>query len=104
MSKFSSSGAMSCVGERGDVLAGRRAIARRLISEPGSAVSIEGARSVVVEDISRKGARVCGHHLPTMGRQVLILADGLEVLGSVVWARFRERGIAFEEAPSGVAG
>jgi hypothetical protein len=39
-----------------------------------------------------------------MGRQVLILADGLEVLGSVVWARFRERGIAFEEAPSAIAG
>lgn len=95
---------MSCAGERVEVLAGRRAIARRLICEPGSAVSIGGSRSVVLEDISRKGARVCGHHLPETGRQVLILADGLEVLGSVVWARFRERGIAFEEAPSAIAG
>ena len=95
---------MSCFGERVRAAGGRRTIVRRSVSEPGSAVSIEGSRSVVVEDVSRKGAKVCGHHLPAIGRQVLILADGLEVLGSVVWARFRERGIAFEEPPSGVLG
>lgn len=87
---------MSCFGEGALVPAGRRRTARQSISAPGSALSIDGSRSIVVEDFSRLGAKVCGHHLPAIGKRVLIWTEGLECLGSVVWARFRERGIAFD--------
>lgn len=75
---------------------GRRSLPRHPTSAPGSVVTIDGSRSIVVEDVSEKGARICGHHLPPIGRQVLIRADGLELFGSVVWAVFRERGIRFD--------
>lgn len=91
---------MSCCCTRVDVSASRRRAIRSPISETGSAVSIEGSRSVVVEDIGRHGARIRGHKLPGVGKQVLIWTDGLDMLGSVVWARFGVRGVAFEATPS----
>ena len=95
---------MSRFGERNDPIGGCRKIARQSISTPGSVLSIDGSRSIVVEDVSRHGARICGHHLPATGRRVLVRTDGLDVLGCVVWARFRQRGIAFDtdaEKPAG---
>lgn len=89
---------MSRVIERVRVPIDRRKAVRRQTSETGSAISLEGCRSIIVKDVSENGVKVCGHHLPAIGRQVLILVDGLEVFGSVVWARFRQRGIAADEA------
>lgn len=90
---------MSCC-ERVDVPVTRRRAARRPSSETGSAISLEGSRSVVVEDLGCNGARIRGHKLPGIGKQVLIWTEGLDVLGSVVWARFGVRGVEFDTAPA----
>lgn len=89
---------MSCF-ERVDVPVSRRRAARRPSSESGSAISLEGSRSVVVEDLGCNGARIRGHKLPGIGKQVLIWTEGLDVLGSVVWARFGVRGVEFDTMP-----
>jgi len=91
---------MSCSGNRIDVPGGRRKAARRPAGSSGSAVSIQGSRSAVVEDLSAGGAKVRGHHLPSVGKQVLIWTEEFDLLGSVVWARFGERGIAFDAPAS----
>ena len=89
---------MSCC-ERVDVPLGRRRAPRRPSSETGSAITIEGSSSVLVEDLGCSGARIRGHKLPGIGKQVLIWTEGLDVLGSVVWARFGVRGVEFDAAP-----
>lgn len=89
---------MSGCCKRVDVPAGRRRSSRRPISEAGSAVSIHGSRSVIVEDIGAHGARIRGHKLPEVGKQVLIWTEGLDVLGSVVWESFGVRGVLFDAA------
>lgn len=88
---------MSCC-ERVDVRLSRRRAARRPSSQTGSAISIEGSSSVLVEDLGCNGARIRGHKLPGIGKQVLIWTEGLDILGSVVWARFGVRGVQFDTA------
>lgn len=87
---------MSCFGKRVDVPGGRRKAVRRSVSAAGSAISLDGSRPIVVADVAPTGAKIRGHDLPSVGRQVVIRADDLDVLGSVVWARFGERGLAFD--------
>ena len=94
---------MSCFGKRVDVPGGRRKAARRPSLAAGTAVSVQGSRPIVVENIGLSGAKVRGHDLPAIGKQLLIWTDELDVLGSVVWARFGERGIAFDTAVEATA-
>jgi hypothetical protein len=89
---------MSCFGKQVDVPGGKRKAARQRMVAVGSAVSVQGSRSIIVENIGVSGAKVRGHGLPPIGRQVLIWMDEFDILGSVVWARFGERGIAFDAA------
>ena len=91
---------MSCFGNRIDVPGGRRKAARQPAGSAGSAVSIQGSRSILVENLSAGGAKVRGHNLPSVGRQVVIWTEEFDLLGSVVWARFGERGIAFDAPAS----
>jgi hypothetical protein len=74
----------------------RRAAARRRIFITGSAVTIRGSKSVIVENVSTTGARVCGRDLPPIGKQVLIWMEGLDVLGSVAWVKNDECGVRFD--------
>ena len=74
----------------------RRAAGRRLLFVAGSAVTIHGSKSVVIENLSASGAKVRGRDLPSRGKQVLIWMEGLDVLGSVAWARSGECGVRFD--------
>ena len=74
----------------------RRRMARRPIFVAGSAVTIHGSKSVVVENLSSSGARIRGRGLPGAGKQILIWMEGLDVLGSVAWTRSDECGIRFD--------
>lgn len=90
---------MSCFGKRLDGPGGRRKSVRQSACAVGSAVTLDGARSIVVEDICSEGAKIRGRRLPTIGKPILLWVDDLDVLGTIVWSRFEERGIAFDEAP-----
>ena len=87
---------MSCFDCKIGVAGERRTKQRRPIFVVGSAVSVQGSKSVVVEDLSLDGARVRGRDLPARGKQVLIWMEGLDVLGSVAWSKFNESGIVFD--------
>jgi len=88
---------MSSFGKRVDGPDGRRETARQATFVAGSAVALEGSHSIVVENISRNGLKLHGRDLPLTGKQILVWMEGLDILGSVVWAKFDERGIMFEE-------
>lgn len=89
---------MSCLSKPIGVAGDRRMKERRPIFIVGSAVSVQGSKSIVVEDLSLEGARVRGRDLPAVGKQVLIWMEGLDVLGCVAWSKFDEGGIAFDRA------
>lgn len=93
---------MSGFGKRIDGPRGRRQTARRPIGVLGSAVTLDGAKSVIVEDLCPKGARLVGRDLPVPGSEMLLRTTELAVLGKVAWARHDERGIVFveQDAPS----
>ena len=87
---------MSCLGKQIGTLCDRRTKQRRPIFVIGSAVSVQGSKSVVVEDVSVDGAKLRGRNLPKVGKQVLIWMEGLDVLGSVAWSKFGEGGVVFD--------
>jgi hypothetical protein len=76
----------------------RRQSVRRPIFTVGSAVTVEGSKSVFVENLSSNGARVRGRDLPPVGKQILIWMDGMDALGSVAWQSFGQCGVAFDVA------
>ncbi len=87
---------MSSLERKFGIPSDRRSAARRPIFVAGSAVTIHGSKSVVVEDLSASGARIRGRDLPPSGKQILIWMEGLDVLGSVAWARTGECGVRFD--------
>lgn len=89
---------MSAFGKRIDGPAGRRRAPRRQVSVLGSAVTINGAKSVIVEDLCPKGARLIGRDLPEPGKEILLRTSELAVLGRIAWARHDERGLVFDDA------
>ena len=93
---------MSGLGKRVDGSAGRRSAVRRRVEAVGSAVTLSGATSVVIENLSPKGAKLVGRDLPEPGKEILVRTDELAVLGRIAWASRDERGIEFqgEGAPS----
>ena len=74
----------------------RRAHSREVIIEPGSVITLQGPTSVLVQDISGAGARVCGWRLPAVGKTLLLRLEGVQTLGSVAWSSFREAGVIFD--------
>jgi hypothetical protein len=53
---------------------------------------------IVIGDISRTGAMICGAFLPPRGRRVALVARGLEVTATVVWSGHDSCGLSFHAA------
>ena len=87
---------MSCFGKRGDGWHGRRAMPRQRVMIVGSAVTLEGSKPILVENVSRSGAKLRGRGLPPIGEQVLVWMEGADALGHVAWSDFDECGVAFD--------
>lgn len=84
-------------GRRIDGPGGRRRINRRQVNMIGSAVTLEGSKSVVVEDLCLRGARLVGRDLPEPGTELLLRTSGGTLLGRVAWASHDCRGVVFDE-------
>lgn len=95
---------MSSFGKRIDGPAGRRRVSRRQVGVLGSAVTLNGSKSVIVEDICPTGARLVGRNLPEAGDEILLRTNNLAVLGRIAWAKQDERGIIFYESGAPSAG
>jgi hypothetical protein len=88
---------MSGFGKRVDVPGGRRRVTRRQVAILGSAMTLEGSKSVVVEDLAPTGAKLVGRHLPPPGKEILLRTGDLAVLGRVAWANHDHRGVIFQD-------
>jgi hypothetical protein len=86
---------MSCFGKRVNIPGGRRKGARRPVAAIGSAVSVGGSRSILVEDIGIHGVKVRGRGLPGIGEQVLTGR-----MNSMPWDRSSGRALASAELHS----
>jgi hypothetical protein len=89
---------MSNFGKRRDGPNGQRWLRRKRVGIAGCAVSFEGCRSVLIEDISMTGARLRGRALPEPGTGVMVKAGERTLFGEVAWAAGEHRGIAFDFA------
>ena len=87
---------MSRLEHKFGVACDRRRAVRRQIFVAGSAVTIHGSKSVVVENLSCSGAKIRGRDLPPTGKPILIWMEGLDVLGSIAWTRSDECGVHFD--------
>ena len=50
---------------------------------------------IVIGDLSRTGAMICGPMLPLRGQRVALVARGLEVAATVVWSAEESCGLSF---------
>ena len=87
---------MSSFGKRVDGPGGRRRAVRREVALLGSAVTILGAKSVIVEDMCPDGARLVGRGLPEPGKEILLRTSKMAILGRITWAKKDQRGVTFE--------
>lgn len=86
---------MSCFGTRADAVGGCRRTARRQVNLVGTAVSLQGSTSVLVEDLSSTGVKLLGRRLPPPGREMVVRTDDAALFGRVIWAKHDHRGILF---------
>ena len=83
-------------GKRVDRPGGRRTIQREPVTLCVSAVSLEGARSAVLSNVSYKGAKLCGRDLPPEETKLLVQAGREAFLGYVAWSDWEQCGITFD--------
>jgi hypothetical protein len=86
---------MASFGKRVDRPGGRRRIRRKPVSIAASALGIDGARSIIIEDLCLSGARVTGRGLPSEGSEILLRSAKGSILGRVAWAAEDRCGIVF---------
>lgn len=87
---------MSTFGKRVDGPGGRRRSNRNSVRLLGSATTLQGSRSVLVEDLCPTGAKLTGRGLPQTGKEVLVRAGDLRAFGRVAWAESDQCGVMFE--------
>ena len=87
---------MASFGKRVDGPNGRRQAKRQQAAILGSATTLTGSKSVVVEDLGAKGARLFGRNLPAPGNDVLLKTSGGDIFGRIAWASHDRCGMVFE--------
>jgi len=75
---------------------GRRSALRVDVPVPVVIETISASYSAVLVDISISGARLRGQDMPSVGSEVIILADLVEAFGTIAWSRSGECGVHFD--------
>ena len=88
---------MRTFGKRVDGVWGRRQAARKTVDLDGTAMSLDGANSVTLENVSSSGAKLLGRCLPETGKEILIRTDEFSFFGCIAWANEHSYGIAFAD-------
>jgi hypothetical protein len=78
--------------------AGRRNAARVRLALPGKVILITGHESCRLDDLSQTGAclTVAGP-APPIGDDAVLMVNGVEAFGTVVWRRGASFGLCFEQ-------
>ena len=67
---------------------GRRKAARVRLALPGRVIFVTGHESCLLENLSRTGARIrVADDAPGVGDSAVMMVEGVEAFGVVVWAR-----------------
>lgn len=76
---------------------GRRIAARARVALPATLETVRGTERAVLRNISETGLMLEVAHLPSIGADAVVRSGMLDCFGTVVWARFRWCGVAFDE-------
>jgi hypothetical protein len=78
--------------------AGRRQAARVRLALPGKVITITGHEPCQLDDLSQTGACITlAGAAPPLGDDVVMMVQGAEAFGTVVWRRGSSFGLAFDE-------
>jgi hypothetical protein len=76
---------------------GRRIAARARVALAATIETVRGTERAVLRNVSETGLMLEVAHLPAVGADAVVRSGPLDFFGTVVWARFRWCGVAFEE-------
>lgn len=76
---------------------GRRVAARARVALPATLESLSGTVNVILRNISETGAMLEVGKLPARGADAVLCCGELDCFGTIVWARSRWCGFAFDE-------
>lgn len=75
----------------------RRECEREEVVLAGSAYGLGRSRSIIVSDLSARGARLDARDLPAPGDDVLVVVGPFEGLATVAWRSDDRCGVSFDE-------
>ena len=75
----------------------RREAEREEVTLAGSAYGLGRSRSIIVSDLSVRGARLDARDMPAPGDDVLVVVGPFEGLATVVWRADDHCGVWFDE-------
>jgi hypothetical protein len=83
----------------------RRHCAREPVALAGSALALARSRSVIVSDLSARGARLDARDLPLPGEDMLLVVGSFDTFAKVAWRTDDKAGIRFDDeiAPDVIA-
>ena len=80
-----------------------RKVARQPVSLAASLFGFACSRSVIISDVSPRGALLNGRDLPAPGQDALLVVGSLEVIGKVAWRLGDQCGVQYDEVIAGEA-
>ncbi len=85
------------IGQKASV-AGRRQATRVRLALPGKVILVTGQEPCLIDDLSQTGACVTlAGHTPSIGSSAVLIVNGVEAFGAVVWRRGARFGLCFDE-------
>ena len=75
----------------------RRTDNREQVALAGSAMALTRSRSIIVSDLSSRGARLDARDMPAPGSDVLVVVGPFEGMATVVWRNDDRCGVWFDE-------
>ena len=87
---------MAVFGRRVDIPGGQRRTVRQAVVLAASALGMRRSISVIVPDLSERGAKLQGRNLPAAGERLLINFGETGLLATVAWNARDECGIVFD--------
>lgn len=82
---------------RTELMQERRKERRYLADLEGRLVWDSVSQPVRIRNISIYGAMLVGAFLPPVGTRIVLITDGLEVCGSIIWLRGEQCGLLLEQ-------
>ena len=77
---------------------GRREAARVRLALPAKVILVTGHEHCQLDDLSETGARITlGREAPPAGHSAVLMVDGIEAFGAVVWRRGGQFGLCFDQ-------